>query len=107
MSSLLLSGSQPRDGTSDLGGEWVFKAGTFSSGHDRHGGEIGGGDEVEHSATQHVIIAFYRMHTFSHPDSIPSLMIAGNCWGLISLTRLEGPADCSFEGFLLTLFPEK
>jgi hypothetical protein len=34
-------------------------------------------------------------------------MIAGNCQELISLTRLEGPADHSFEGFPLTLFPQR
>jgi hypothetical protein len=35
----------------------------------------------------------------------PILLIAGNCRGLTSLSRLEGPANRSFEGFLLTLFP--
>jgi hypothetical protein len=32
-------------------------------------------------------------------------VIAGNCRGLISLSRLEGPANHLFEGFLLSLFP--
>jgi hypothetical protein len=71
-SSLLLSGSQPRDGTSDVGGEQVFKAVTFSSGRDRHRGEVGGGDEVEHPATQHAIMASYHMHTPFYPDNASS-----------------------------------
>jgi hypothetical protein len=42
-------------------------------------------------------------------DMLPSRkggkLIAGNCRGLISLSRLKGPANHSFEGFLLSLFP--
>jgi hypothetical protein len=37
--------------------------------------------------------------------AVGSKMIAGNCRGLISLSRLKGPANHSFEGFLLSLFP--
>jgi hypothetical protein len=29
------------------------------------------------------------------------VVIASNCWGLISLSRLEGPANCSFRRFPL------
>jgi hypothetical protein len=41
------------------------------------------------------------------PHVVPArvLLIAGNCWGLISLSRLEDPANHLLEGFLLSLFP--
>jgi hypothetical protein len=35
------------------------------------------------------------------PLAVGSKMIAGNCWGLISLSRLEGPANHSFRRFPL------
>jgi hypothetical protein len=33
------------------------------------------------------------------------MLIAGDCQGFISLTRLKGPANHSFKGFSLTCFP--
>jgi hypothetical protein len=55
--------------------------------------------------TQELVYQFHREKLDSpKPYNLKKLfekgkkeaMIAGNCWGLISLTRLEGPANRSF-----------